>query len=283
VLQSLTALAKALTRARGREKSILFVGSDIAIASRVKDAGEYCAAFIYPARDRLTRALDAANVTVHVVDPRGLEPDADPDLFRQMSLAVLPDYTGGRVVWDNNTPETKIGPIFDESRSYYVLAIARDPAASKGEDRHRIRITVKRRDAIVRARNLYFAADPKVETERAPNAAADALNELLPGGDFSLQMNLVPQFAQDGSTQIRVLLGVESVVAGKLDVLIRAFDRVFTPVGTPIKQRLDVPAAAVAGASTFQWSSTLKPPPGDYEVGAAGATRDRQRAAHRKG
>ncbi len=278
VLESLTALAKALTGARGREKSILFVGSDIAIASRAQDAGDYCSAFIYPARDRLTRALDAANVTFHVVDPRRLEPEDDP--FRHMSLAVLPDYTGGRVVLNNNTPETKVGPIFDESRAYYVLAVARDPAASKADDRHRIKITVKRRDAIVRARSLYFAADPRAATERAPNAAAGALNELLPGGDFSLEMNLVPQFAPDGSAEIRVLLAVESVVAGKLDVLIRAFDRVFTPVGTPIKQRLDVQPAAVAGASTFQWSSTLKPPPGDYEVRAAVATGDGKHAAN---
>jgi hypothetical protein len=40
--------------------------------------------------------------------------------------------------------------------------------------------------------------DPKEEAKRAPNAAAGALNELLPGGDFSVQMNLVPHYAQDG-------------------------------------------------------------------------------------
>lgn len=94
VLESLIALASALTGTTGREKSILFVGIDIAIASTVEDAGGYCAAFIYPARDKLTRALDAANVTFHVVDPRGHEPT--DSTFRQQSLAVRPDYTGGR-------------------------------------------------------------------------------------------------------------------------------------------------------------------------------------------
>jgi len=292
VPDALTAIAKTLTGGTGRHKSILFVGSDIAMATR--DKGSTCEARIHSARERLSRALDEANVTFHVVDPRGLEPlgesaesagpvgnvDRTANLLREQSLAVLPDYTGGRVVLNTNRPADTIGPIFDESRSYYVLAVARDPAASEDHDRHQIKITVKRSDAIVHARNQYFAADPKAAAVRAPNAAAGALNELLPGGDFSLQMNLVPEFANDGSPQIRVLLGVDTSVAGKLDVLIRAYDRVFTPVAEPLKQRLDVPAGAVAGASTFQWVSTLKPPPGDYEIRAAVATADGSHAAN---
>jgi len=109
---------------------------------------------------------------------------------------------------------------------------------------------------------------------------AGALNQLLPGGDYLLRMNLVPHFLPDGSTEILVLLGADAAVAGKLDVLIRAYDRVFTPVGDPIKQRLDVPAAAVAGSAEFQWTSVLKPPPGDYEVRAAVATADGRHVAN---
>jgi hypothetical protein len=92
-------------------------------------------------------------------------------------------------------------------------------------------------------------------------------------------MNLVPQFLPDGSSEIRVLLGVASEVAGKLDVLLGAFDRSFKPAGDPLKQRLDVPVAAVAGSAAFQWATVLKPPPGDYEVRAAVATADGKRAA----
>jgi hypothetical protein len=89
----------------------------------------------------------------------------------------------------------------------------------------------------------------------------------------------VPQFTENGSPEVRVLLSVASAVAGKLDVLIASYDRVFTPVGTPLKQRLNVPAAAVAGSAAFQWTSVLKPPPGDLEVRAAVATEDGTRAA----
>jgi VWFA-related protein len=256
VPDTLTALAKMLSGGMARHKSILFVGSDIALTSR--DPTSYCAAYIYPARDRLTRALDEANVTFHVVDPRGLEAlsetaeleapighiDMGTDILRKMILEILPDYTGGRVVMNSNKPAAAIGPIFDESRSYYVLAVARDPAVAKVEDRHQIKIAVKRSDATVRARRVYFAADPKADRKPAPSEAAAALSELLPRADFSLQMNLVPQFAQNGSAEVRVLLGVESAVAGKLDVLVGTFDRAFNAVGPPVKQRLDVPASS---------------------------------------
>ena len=275
-----------------RHKSILFVGSDIALTA--SDPAGYCAAFIYPARDRLTRALDEANVTFHVVDPRGLESfgnvaeseapvehtDMGTNMLREMTLAILPDYTGGRTVASSNKPADAIERIFEEDRAYYVLAVARDPAAAGVEDRQQIKITVKRSDATVHARNVYFAADSAAGRKAAPSAAAAALNELLPRADFPLQMNLVPQFSQDGSPEIRVLLGVASEVAGKLDVLIGAFDRTFKPAGDPpLKQRLDVPASAVAGGSAFQWATLLKPPPGDYEVRAAVATADGKRAA----
>ncbi len=132
------------------------------------------------------------------------------NLFRQSSLAVLPDYTGGRVVLNTNTPADRVDEIFDERRSYYVLAIARDPLVSGADHRHQIAIAVKRNDATVRARKLYFAADTTATTKPALNATAAALGGLLPRADFPLQMNLVPQFSEDGSVEVRVLLSVAS-------------------------------------------------------------------------
>jgi VWFA-related protein len=292
VPDALTAIARTLTGGTLRHKSIIFVGSDIAVATRA--TGSTCEARIHSARERLSRALDEANVTFHVVDPRGLEPlgdsaenaapvgnaDRTANLFREESLAVLPDYTGGRVVLNTNRPVEAIGPLFDESRAYYVLAVARDAPVAGGADRHRIKISVKQSGAIVRARNLYFAADPKTEPTTAGTSLAAALRDSLPGGDFSLQMNLAAQFAADGSPEVGVLLAADSAIAGKLDVVIATYDRVLTLVGTPLKQRLDVPPGAVAGGATFQWTAVVKPPPGDYEVRAAVATADGQRAAH---
>ena len=201
------------------------------------------------------------------------------NMLRQMTLAILPDYTGGRTVVNSNKPADAIARIFEEDRSYYVLGITRDPAAAGSEDRRQITVKVKRSDATVQARKVYFAADPNARRTAAPSAAAAALGELLPRADFPLQMNLVPQFSPDGSPEVRVLLGVASEVAGKLDVLIGTFDRTFNPPAAPVKQRLDVPASAVAGSSAFQWGTLLKMAPGDYEVRAAVATGDGKRAA----
>jgi VWFA-related protein len=292
VPDALTAIARTLTGETLRHKSILFVGSDIALATRTN--GSTCEARIHSARERLSRALDEANVTFNVVDPRGLEAlgessenggpvgnaDRSANLFREQSLEVLPDYTGGRAVLNTNNPQHAIGPIFDESRSYYVLAVARDAAVAGGADRYQIKISVKQSGAIVRPRSLYVAADPKTEPTPAGTRVAAALKDSLPGGDFSLQMNLAAQFAADGSPALRVLLAADSAIAGKLDVVIATYDRVLTLVGTPLKQRLDVPPGAVAGGATFQWTSMLKLPPGDYEVRAAVATPDGKRAAN---
>ena len=290
VPEALTGIVKALTAGTVRHKSILFVGSDIAMATRFP--GSTCESRIHTARERLSRALDEANVTFNVVDPRGLEAlgesaenggpvgnvDRVANILREQSLAVLPDDTGGRVVLNNNKPEAVIGAIFDESRAYYVLAVARDAAPRSGGDRHQVKISVDRAGATVRARRLFFAGGAAADPKPA-GAAAAALSELLPRADFPLEMNLALQFSRDGSPEVHVLLGVPSNLAGTLDVLVGAFDPTLKAAAEMVKQRLEVPADAVAGSAEFQWSSTVKVPPGHYEVRAAVATAGGARAA----
>ena len=137
---------------------------------------------------------------------------------------------------------------------------------------------MKRSDATVRARDLYFAADSTTSRKPRARAAAAALAELLPRADFPLQMNLVPQFAADGSAEVRVLLGVDAAVAGKLDVLIRAFDRVVHACGHAAEAAARRATRRCRRQFQFQWTSVLKPPPGDCEVRAAVATADGTRA-----
>ena len=80
----------------------------------------------------------------------------------------------------------------------------------------------------MRARNLYFAAETTAN-ETVPTRRRRRWPSLLPRADFPLQMNLAPQFSEQ-QVEVRVLLSITSGVAGKLDVLIASFDRVFTPV-----------------------------------------------------
>jgi VWFA-related protein len=292
VPDGLTALAQMLSRAPGRYKSVLFIGSDIALSSR--DPASQCAAVIQPARERLSRALDVANVRVDAIDPRGLEPlggaaelgapvgvsEQRVNQFRQSSLAVLPEYTGGRLIMNDNRPAEKVGAIFDESRSYYVLALARDTAAAGvKENRRQIKIVVKRADATVRSRSMYFVAGSEAVARPSANAAASALSGLLPRSEFPLQLNLVPWFSADGAPEVHVLLAAPTGLGSRLDALIGAFDNSGDPVGTLLQQHLNVPAAARAAGASFQWTSVLTPPPGRYEVRAGVATPDGTRAA----
>ena len=95
--------------------------------------------------------------------------DMSTDVLRKMILVSLPAYTGGRVVTSRNKPEAadrthlRRGPLGRRPRDR-----GRDPAVPKADDRHRIKIGVKRSDVTVRARDLYFAAD--LTTSRKPRA-----------------------------------------------------------------------------------------------------------------
>ena len=111
------------------------------------------------ARQKLYDSLAVSNLTVHSIDPRGLENIGDHtkasvsgagfdrpvnsgprvrlqqltgarnDMLRtQESLRILPDRTGGRTVVNTNAPDEKIPEIFRESEAYYLLGFERDPA-----------------------------------------------------------------------------------------------------------------------------------------------------------
>ena len=119
-------VADAMTGITGRQKTILFVGADINMPSRL---GDYA---LEDAREKAVRALDHANVTLHAVDPTGLEtlangftPTGKPtapytradNLKRQGNLAVLPSHTGGRTVVNTNAPQDFVPRIFEETRA----------------------------------------------------------------------------------------------------------------------------------------------------------------------
>ena len=178
---------------------------------------------------------------------------------------------------NTNKPAEKIGEIFDESRSTTSLpsrAIPRSPEPTAPSDHDR---SEESRCGRARAQPVFRRGQHR-ENKTCPERGGGGDGRAVAEGRFPAADESGPQFSETGLPS-RVLLSVASAVAGKLDVLIASFDRVFTPVGTPLKQRLDVPVAAVAGSAAFQWTSVLKRPPGDYEVRAAVATEDGTRAA----
>jgi VWFA-related protein len=171
-------------------KLLFFVGHDMAIQSPSVD----CGFLLRKARDRMVRAVDVANLTVHVIDPSGLETvtcagKADcaggvgsvllpgrgrvsaaharslaeagrlaTNSERTATLMTLPDYTGGRAVLSTNAPWTAVPAIFAESAAYYLIAIQPRHTAADGSY-HRLEVKVNRRGVQVRAREGYYARE----------------------------------------------------------------------------------------------------------------------------
>ena len=162
----------------------------------------YCAAYIYPARERLTRALDEATSRFTSSIRAGSRGSArrgarradrthrhgheyaPPDDARNPSR--LP---GGRAVTNSNEPADAVAGIFDESRAYYVIAVARDAAAGALEDRIRSK---SRSGEVMRACARANFTSPAIRRRSGQRRRArrSGVGELLPRADFSLQMNL---------------------------------------------------------------------------------------------
>ena len=72
-------------------------------------------------------------------------------LQRQGDPGVLPERTGGRFVGNTNGQPRLVPAMFQESRSYYLLAFQRASSANDGRF-HTIDVKVRRRDVRVHAR-----------------------------------------------------------------------------------------------------------------------------------
>jgi VWFA-related protein len=208
VLESIGRIADALRDVPRRRKTLLFIGTDL----NVETTDSICVDPVRRARAAMFRSLDMANVTVHSLDPLGLETvslqasssgrtrnpsgglgfqggrsavvvDAGPranNLQRQGNIAVLPDRTGGRTVVNVNDPNARIAEIFHESDSYYLLGFP--PGALDGR-RHDIKVKVNRRGIDVHTRRAYLAtsaARVAAPVTTTATTARDAIVNTLP-------------------------------------------------------------------------------------------------------
>lgn len=256
-------VADELQRQAGRHKSLFFIGRDLLVNERpAADPRNDCDVRVSQARDRTLRALDRANVTVHSLDPSGLETLAatasggrriggPANLERQANLGVLPAYTGGRVVLNTNAPQSFLPGIFNESSAYYLIGFARGEGGTPGIRRN-IRIRVNRPNVTVRSRVGYYPPSA-TETEEAPvDPATAALTGLLPKNDLPLTLGFTPRFQPDGSPHVAVLLGLDAASRGGdrpkdrvFDVTIGVFDGKARMKGAE-RQTIEVPALTLA-------------------------------------
>jgi VWFA-related protein len=249
-----------------------------------------CAQPLKEARERLTLAAGLANLTIHVVDPVGLETlmnsplgGASPDTIqtRQADLHQPADMTGGRTVLNTNTPEAAVPAILEESQDYYLLGFAASDAVSTRL--HTIDVKVNRPDVQVRARAGYYGSEEAVARNgKAPAAPlASAIDGVLPTKDIPLSLVAAP-FATPGrsSATVAITLGVQAAgsratadVPGPggapgpdtLHVVVAALD----PKGRLLASREQTAVFTPAGTDRYDLLSRLELHPGRYEIRVA--------------
>ena len=302
--EAIVRVADAIRDVRGRRKSLLFIGTYVRLYEGLQGPSSRqgpafkpglggrpvvypgtCSARLKDARDKMTRAASVANLTIHVIDPVGMESERNSPLGgglvamldRRDDLAALADTTGGRAVMNTNAPEALVPDVFAESQSYYLLAFA--PADLSGKDKfHKIDVKVNRPGVSVRTRAGYYTegtgARASVSSRMSPDAAA--LEGVLPATDVPLRVTVAP-FAMPGKTEsaVAIVVGVEQQTAaagagpgGPVKVLAAAFERHGRSVQSQ-QQTVSVTRGPAASAANYEVLSRLALKPGRYDVRVA--------------
>jgi VWFA-related protein len=178
------------------------------------------------------RRAAKSNVTIYPVDPTGLGGIEGYISRHAAGLAhrkanAMNDFivmtaanTGGRVVMNTNDFEPGIREIFEENKSYYLLAFEPTNAKEDGTLR-RIQVKVDRPDVDVRTRSEYYAPEPEKPNKKlaamTPEGAALAksMSGILPLAGMPLKAS-VAAFAVPGQrlSTVTVVLGVRQPVPG---------------------------------------------------------------------
>ncbi len=302
VLNAITQIADAVRDVGRRRKSLLFIGTDV----QIETTESICIDPVIKARGAMFKALDLANLTVHSLDPLGLETlsfqASSPrggyrgrgNLIRQGNIAVLPDRTGGRTVLNTNNPAARVSEIFHESDSYYLLGF--EPAVADGR-RHDISVKVDRRGLDVRTRHAYVASAPSPgspDSSHAGKSARDAIEGLMPKRQgVTLDASVVVLEAPGTHAPvITVALHVRhdaSALAASpapaqepVEIVTAVFSMDGRPVGT-LRQTLTVtPKAGAGGLAIYDVLQRIPAKPGSYElrIGLTNASRQQTGSVH---
>jgi VWFA-related protein len=289
-LDSLAQLGRTLRTVSQRPKVVLFIGTYVrtfegmrptplapVIPGRITPSastapGTECPARLHDARRTFERAMGEANVTVHVLDPVGIDTEPStplgPGRLRERldSLPVIADITGGRTVTNTETPDAQVPSILDESRAYYVLGFS-PSASAKRDTMRRIEVRVRPRGFTVKARNQYNLAEQPTSPGRPEDILTRAVGDVLPARSVPLEVSVVPMIA--GSRSAAVLVGRLGADAARPTAMLSA---AFTPRAAPVVSRriaLGPAAAGGSGSAALGLVSALALEAGSYEIRVA--------------
>jgi VWFA-related protein len=254
-LSALSALSVHLGGVREGRKTVVFIsqGPPLIFGNGTLDMD---------LRDVIESA-NRANVTIDVVDPRGLgtyERPAD-------SMYTLAAGTGGRAVLNTNNFELGLRQVVEDASAYYLVGYAPTRAEDDGKY-HKISVKVKRSGVHVAAREGYWAPSRKELTAAAEAAsrpqvpgvasAMKTMARLEPRGAVQAWFGL--SRTPEGRTQATLTwepgLGLSTLQVDRLELeIVPAGGRV--PKGPP----LVVPAPAPGQRNRPRGSLML--PPGE--------------------
>ena len=303
--EAITRIADAVRDVQGRRKILIFIGTyfrsyesllgtpsrpnvpgpPAAITGVVLPSTNWttCATRLRDAREKMLRATSLANLTIHTLDPVGIESPGNSPLGgkaigiqeRQHDLPVLADLTGGRTVMNTEAPEAQLPALFGESQVYYLVAFT--PAASSTNGKlHRVEVKVARPGVSVRTRSGYITGETGEGSRAAANTSETAgiVGGVLPRTDVPLSVSAAP-FAVPGSAEkaaVAITLGVQQDAAsgrgrqGPVRVVSAAFDRNGRSVNSETKTVSISPRADASGDRAYELLSRLPLKPGRYEI-----------------
>jgi VWFA-related protein len=186
------------------------------------------------------KAASRANVTISVVDPRGLGAATRP----ADSMYRLANETGGRTVFNSNNFEVGLREVITDASAYYLIGYTPTRVEDDGKF-HKISVKVKRPGARVRAREGYWAPSQKqieaaVEAANKPQVpgvanAKRAMARLEPRGGAQAWIGL--SRGADGKTLAEAtwepMAGSDAAKADRLELeVVPAGTK--TPIGSPL-------------------------------------------------
>ena len=194
VIESLSAVARALTSAPQGRKTVVYIGNGIPYDFSMTDLrGWRNPGQAIDELQATLRSLQEANVNVYAFNLCGVKCGIVGPA--QDSLRLFADETGGRATLGTNAPEAAVPQIFVENSSYYLLGFRSANPTADGRFR-RIQVKVDRPGVEVHTRSGYYA--PLPEKARAAAKAAEpstvdrALSQGVPGGSLPLAMTVAP-------------------------------------------------------------------------------------------
>ena len=324
VSEAIARIARAIRDLPGRTKTLLFIGtyypgiqssympfadmravSPTAATRRGATIGppptatrrpNPCETAATVARDEMVKVTGLANLTVHALDPAGIETTGNSPLgggtdavtgiartlTRQDSLKTLADLTGGRVVMNTNAPEKLVPGVLEESGSYYLLGFERTSRTPDGNV-HRIEVKVKGRGLSVHARSGYLAPSAEKTTssfsdETTP--AGRAILGVLPETQLRLGVSVASFAGDEDHSLTTIAVNVQRRAAAsdtiaapgtrRTDVVVGVFDRRGNPVASA-NQVVNLVGPASTAMIRYETISHLALKPGHYDL-RVGAT-----------